>query len=289
MRLHLYTRSYVDDEGNLKLSPELIKKVDSLLSLDVNYNIDWSILISNMNCDQANLLSKRIGTLKNASRIFLHYWANRMSASQARSVILRNLYKLITSGRIIPCKICDNSVLMNIDSDDDLINLDKLVSLTNSLTGHEFDLLAFGIDANPKPNKFEFWSFTEENLLKGKRYCTLETQTMFLFMHSYHMIPAMIEGIELPVGDPNESCEDTKMAINLAKINKGQENNLRVSVVCENFIDYRIHEGQVSDNQEPEFNAKLGKELRDAGSLYVNHKFYKFTGNNELIEYSPYE
>ena len=283
MRLHLYTRSYIKSDGRINLNPDLVHNIGDLLEKG-NGKITWTLLISNIGNSNTIINKETLGI--NSFYFDIVYTSPMLSASEARYKILHQLYNEIN--RLFYLELPgENDILMNIDSDDNIINQDKLLNLVNSLTGYEFDLLAFGIKAIPNPNEFESWSFTESKLKLDRRYCTIDTQTMFLFMHSYKYVPEMTYRILRSRADPSESCEDTRMAINLAKINSGNKNNIRVSAVCSDFIEYRIHQDQVSKKQDLESKKEIGSELTEAGNLFVNHNFYKFE-DNELIEYNPY-
>lgn len=283
MRLHLYTRSYIKSDGHINLNPNLVHSIGNLLDKGCG-KITWNLLISNTDCIDYTIYKSDLGI--QSVYLDIDYVGPMLSASEARYKILYRIYNnILATGR--QGVNGENDILMNIDSDDDLINPDKLLTLVNSLTGYEFDLLAFGIKSTPSPNEFDSWSFTESKFKQDRRYCTLDTQTMFLFMNSCKYIPEMVHRILRPKSDPSESCEDTRMAVNLAKINAGTKNNIRVSAVCSDFIEYRIHQDQVSKTQDVESKKLVGSELTKAGNLFVNHKFYKFEGN-ELIEYSPY-
>lgn len=271
--LIIYTRSYINSNGDWVMNPNLIDQMHKLYRKTSRKQLRWVVLISGLDNDK--LKSECISKLPKGTRVGVNKF--QLSASEARKDIINELSKARSP-------IYD--FYMNLDSDDELINQDDLISFIN-YEKFDSDLISFGLELSEESKLPKIFSMSIENMLENKRYINLESQCMFLFLVSRKVLLDIWVNnwvTPLPKSDPNESLEDLRMAINVAK--KG---GYRISTICQNFIRYIEHPNQVSNNQENGELDRLHLELKSTKQLFANHKHYRFDENNNLITWNPYE
>lgn len=297
--IEIFTRSYVDEKGHWNLSRDTIDSVIKLFNLDVNNCISWVILVSNY--DELNTPKKfdlfdltklidleRYRTMEKLHFIFVK---DKLSCSEARVEIYRNIIEYYTQFKSMT-RLCTSQpdFFMNLDSDDELINYNALIALTNYAPHIKDDLIGFGLEFNGGEPFSDEWTWNIDKFNYSRRYITTETQTMFLFLHSYNIIEYAMQMRRFfksgPVGDPNESCDDTLMAIEVSYANTLSE-RFSIGALCANLIRYKIHPNQVSENQEAEFKKWLKDKLHEYGYLYVNSENYYIEEFGKIKKFIP--
>jgi len=300
--LLIITRSYVRKDGTWDLSMDTIKSMSELLSRDKSDSIRWMIVRSScLNCkldvtpEEIEIINSRV-----TSKVKLLDVSNQLSCSEARI----HLYE-----RILFEDRCDwthfshwskrtwkPDFFMNLDSDDEIADIETILSFVNS-DEIEDDLIGFGLEFTGGEPFSKEWDFNYEKFIYSRRYVTTETQTMFLFLYRVDIIKKAIESYRNKVGylrsesvgSPNESCDDTLMALEVAESNKLEPNRFKIGALCANMIRYHIHPGQVSENQQSEYKNKLKETLWDLGYLYVNSGNFYLSKEGRLEKFNPYD
>jgi hypothetical protein len=274
-KLTIYTRSYIDNEGHWHIKNSLIAEMSNITKYD---NIEWLLLISGTDNLEPYL------EIELPEYVNVITYSNKLSASEARLEILRYLIVKYQNESGV------NRYFMNLDSDDLPCCIGKLSTLISD-SNDGLNLIGFGLKLS-NISKLDYqWTFNEDYFREVRRYCTEQTETMFLFIHDLKVIDIILKsGWLTERTDNNESCEDTLMAISIAQYNfihPGHQ--IMIGAVASNFIKYIEHEGQVSLLPDQKYKNKLNSILSTLGKLYVNSGvFYKFD-DNKLIKYNPYE
>ena len=298
--LQIYTRSYIRDNGTWDLSLETIESMKELLSKDVNNSISWVILVSNcqvlksMTLPDSTEIKKRcaINKLINSSnRVALLEYEGKLSCSEARVELYR---------RITECKFRNEYLIrtmrgmpdffMNLDSDDEIISHEDILAFVNHSDKIEDDLIGFGIKFAGGEAFSDEWTWDIDKFNYSRRYITTDTQTMFLFIHRYSVIEYVLLMRYFftckSVGDPNESCDDTLMALEISYgISKGII--FKIGALCSNLILYKIHPGQISEDQQSGYKDTLKVGLAKYGYLYVNSGDYYKVEDKNLVKFTP--
>lgn len=268
----IYTRSYINEKGEWIMNPKLITQMSKLMKWMPRKLLRWTVLISGV----TNELLKYQCMMKLPKGTHVCIQDSPLSASEARSYIFNYLTK---SG------VPEYNFYMNIDSDDELINHNKLISFINH-PKLDSDLLSFGLELSENSKLPQMFQMSEENMIKHRRYINTESQCMFLFLVSRKVLLDICVNnwvTPLPSSNNNESLEDLRLAIRVAEAER-----YKISTICMNFIRYIEHPNQVSNNQESDELDRLHKELKSTKQLFANHKHYKYN-KNKLIEWNPYE
>lgn len=273
----IYTRSYIDDEGNWDLNEDLICQMKELL--EGTKLINWLVFCSNVK-DPDKLKSKL------PKRSILLTRPDKKSASEARYEILK--YLLITSS---PIGI-SYSYYMNIDSDDTLNDIDALIKFTE-FDESPCDMIGFGINPTKSGVFDDMWDFNESTFHKYRRYITEQSQTMFAFLHNYKVVNwIMVNGLYFKPRPliKISVLDDTEMAVDTARYNSIHAGNpFNIGAIASNFIKYKISDHQISRNIDPVEGKELINRLKVFGDNYVNKgEFYKVTKSG-IKKFNPYE
>lgn len=273
--LIIYTRSYINEKGEWVMNEALINQMNELFKILPRHVLNWCVLISGLGSKSKEVTDKYMNILP--SRTLIRYQTEPFSASEARSDLISFLSN--------PNESTPYDYYLNIDSDDEIADLSLIEGFVKS-NKLDADLLGFGLNLVEGTKLPERFNFSEENLLKYRRYITEESQCMFLFIHSRKvLLDIWINSwvTALPKSDPNESLEDLRLAIKVARSER-----YKISTICANLINYIESPNQVSNNQELGVISELHRELKKTKQLYANYKHYKYDKNNNLIEWNPY-
>lgn len=286
-RLVLTTKTYVRPNGEIKINETHLRNVTKVLKNTTREEFKWVLIISNCTQDDLTNLYDRLGNYlyTNAIKVITSW---KMSCSQARGYF----YDYLSRNPSI-----DFDYTFDIDDDDYLINPDKLISI---IKGPKMlsDLIGFGLEVDKEHYyKWDTWDFSEEYFKRARRYVTTDSQTMFLFFHSYRVCKIIQEYnwvTRLPIEDPHEKGEDTKMAIRLAQWNREHKRDFKYLVIGAiqlNLLHYNIHPDQMSNDTLDEDRGLWKSLLLRYGYNYVNvdDEFYKIDDSDNLVKFNPYE
>jgi len=291
--LQIYTRSYIRDDGTWSMSEKTIASVRKLLDIAPKNSVKWLVFISGLP-EESRVSEIKQRTFQKFADLYYDYpdqvnemhESERYSTGRARQYLFDRFHMQYRYHRELM-----QDYFMNLDDDDELTNQNILLSFINDPCIQFNDLIGFGLDVpeNSKMRSEWYWDIDKFNY--SRKYVTTDTQTMFLFLHSFKAIQRLLtRGFNLSkcVSEPYECAEDSYIAIAVSEYNKGnQDDPILVDAICANFIKYNIHENQTSNRQTDEERKKVHDKLLEVGYLYVTGSFYKLAGSGHLLKFIP--